>query len=118
MIASQLLLPPGVCNANDRLVPAGKVFIRLLARPLPAEIAAVNNAELARDLSLEAAATLSTLGALHVLTGSLVMLSSRDGQPAHPARLHVLPTDGVAQDGIIYCSPLLCHNIGALVRCP
>ena len=116
MIASQLFLPPEVTTSTGAatLIPAGRVRVRLLPRPLPAAMVGVHQAALGRDNSIEAAASPSTLAQLQVLNGSLVMLAGQPERPPRPARLHAL-NDGDPVHGTIYCSPPLLHNLRSLV---
>ena len=67
MIASSLFQPldSDALEARSGTLAAGRVRVRLLSRPLPAE-AAEPTAALSRDLSIEAAATLQTLRGLQV----------------------------------------------------
>ena len=124
MIASQLFLPPEVASDDDALLPAGRVRVRLLPRPLPAEMVSIRHTALGRDNSIEAGASPSTLARLQVLSGSLIMLAGQPGRPPRPARLHAMsdtsptdssPEDDLPENGTIYCSPPLLHNLRSLV---
>ena len=118
MIGSPLFQPLGVDALDARSGPlvAGRVRVRILSRPLPAE-AVGRAADLARDLSLEAAASVGTLHRLQVLSGTTVLLAVQDGRLRH-AQLHAFTGYGSAtrgqsapEEGVVYCSPTLLHNL-------
>ena len=123
---SQLFLPPDEASSAGALSLVGRVRLRLLSRPLPPSMAAApeglsaRRAGLIRDLSIEAAATVSTLADLQILTGSLVMLGGLGDQSLKPARVYALIHDdsepGAPEQGVLYCSPILLHNLRRLVR--
>ena len=126
LIASQLFR--GVEDdpvAGGTLSVAGRVRLLLLSRPLPTSLRTVTGAPIPSDISIEAVATAETLMDLQVLNGTLVMLEGRPGWPSHPARLlafgtrHVSDSElldteqGSAERGVLYCSPILLHNLQA-----
>lgn len=123
--------PDDVTDADGLCVAGDGLRATLLARPLEQSwCSAASDAagQLAADPNMCAAASLSTLRALRVPTGTLVVLRCLGG-PSRPAHLHALPRgageaprwlsglcEGVeldhAEDGVLYLSPLLWRNLG------
>ena len=120
--SSQLLVPPPLAGeepdlgARPKLVVAGRgLRVAPLSRPLPVRLA---EGQFARDIVLEAAATVETLCELEVLSGTLVLLQS--GYRSRPALLYALEVPEGApapEPRTLYCSPPLLHNLRVSLPC-
>ena len=120
--AGMYMLPPDTVVAPEggpALVVAG---LDLRLAPLSRPLAQPAGAKAGRDPSIEAAASVETMCELQLLSGTLVLLLNQDGGAgcARPAHLYALepPADGPEPERrILYCSPLLLHNLQLHAAC-